>query len=150
MDTNIIFIVLNSAVKSRIVCDLAEKCYLDNQRIVIYAENENECKNIDMLLWTWKQQSFIPHMFLDSLSEPHQEPVIITSLIEANADYSTLLLVDPLPLAVVSQFPTVIDFAEKYEAQALESSRERYKIYRDQNFKIETMPPGEFLHTTYS
>jgi DNA polymerase-3 subunit chi len=150
MDTNIVFIVLNSAVKSRIVCDLAEKCYLDNQRIVIYAENVNECKNIDMLLWTWKQQSFIPHMFLDSLSEPHQEPVIITSLIEANADYSTLLLVDPLPLAVVSQFPTVIDFAEKYEAQALESSRERYKIYRDQNFKIETMPPGEFLHTTYS
>ena len=150
MDTNIIFIVLNSAVKSRIVCDLAEKCYLDNQRIVIYAENENECKNIDMLLWTWKQQSFIPHMFLDSLSEPHQEPVIITSLIEANADYSNLLLVDPLPLAVVSQFPTVIDFAEKYEAQALESSRKRYKIYRDQNFKIETMPPGEFLHTTYS
>ena len=125
MDTNIIFIVLNSAVKSRIVCDLAEKCYLDNQRIVIYAENENECKNIDMLLWTWKQQSFIPHMFLDSLSEPHQEPVIITSLIEANADYSTLLLVDPLPLAVVSQFPTVIDFAEKYEAQALESRRKR-------------------------
>ncbi len=150
MDTNIIFIVLNSAVKSRIVCDLAEKCYLDNQRIVIYAENENACKNIDTLLWTWKQQSFIPHMFLDSLSEPHQEPVIITSIIEAIADYSTLLLVDPLPLAVVSQFPTVIDFAEKYEAQALESSRERYKIYRDQNFKIETMPPGEFLHTTYS
>jgi DNA polymerase-3 subunit chi len=150
MDTNIFFIVLNSAVKSRIVCDLTEKCYLDNQRVIIYAENENECKNLDMLLWTWKQQSFIPHVFLDSLSEPHPEPVIITSRIEANADYSTLLLADPLPLAVISQFSIVIDFAEKYEAQALESSRERFKIYRDQNFKIDTMPPGEFLHTSHS
>ncbi len=150
MDTKIFFIVLNSAVKSRIVCDLAEKCYLENQRVIIYAENENECKNLDTLLWTWKQQSFIPHIFLDSLSERHPEPVIITSHIEANADYSTLLLADPLPLAVISQFSIVIDFAEKYEAQALESSRKRFKMYRDQNFKIDTMPPGEFLHTTHS
>ena len=119
MNTNVVFIVLNSAVKSRIVCDLAEKCYLDSQRLVIYAENENECKNLDMILWTWKQHSFVPHKYLDSLSEAHPEPVIITSRIEINADYGTLLLVDPLPLAVISQFPVVIDFAEKYHFRSL-------------------------------
>ena len=54
MSTEIVFIVLNSAVKLRIVCDLAEKCYLNNQRIVIYTKSEEECNLIDSLVWTWK------------------------------------------------------------------------------------------------
>ncbi|MCK4754438.1 MAG: DNA polymerase III subunit chi, partial [Calditrichia bacterium] len=61
MSTGIFFIVLKSAVKSRIVCDLAEKCYLNNRRIVIYTNSEEECNKFDSLLWTWKQQSFVPH-----------------------------------------------------------------------------------------
>jgi len=147
MSAEITFIVLNSAVKSRIVCDLTEKCYLNNQRIVIYTKSEEECKKIDSLLWTWKQQSFIPHKCLDSLSKSQNEPVVLTTSIESSADYDTVILVDPLPMETVSQFSTVIDFAEKYDSQGIELSRKRYKLYKDQNFKINTLQPGEFLHT---
>ena len=115
MSAEIVFIVLNSAVKSRIVCDLAEKCYLNNQRTVIYTKSEEECKTFDSLLWTWKQQSFIPHKCLNSLSKSQNEPIVLTTSIESAADYDTVLLVDPLPMETVSQFSTVIDFAEKYD-----------------------------------
>ena len=150
MSAEIIFIVLNSAVKSRIVCDLTEKCYLNNQRIVIFTKSDEECKIIDSLLWTWKQQSFIPHKCLDSLSKSQNEPVVLTTSIESSADYDTVLLVDPLPMETVSQFSTVIDFAEKYDSQGIELSRKRYKLYKDQNFEINTLQPGEFLHTASS
>ena len=146
MSAEIIFIVLNSAVKARIVCDLAEKCYLNNRRIVIYTSSEEECKKFDSLLWTWKQQSFVPHKNIDSLSKSQKEPIILTTSIDSPADYDTLLLVDPLPLEKVNQFTTVIDFAEKYDSNGLELSRERFKLYKEQNLKINTLQPGEFLH----
>lgn len=150
MSAEIVFIVLNSAVKSRIVCDLAEKCYLDKQRMVIYTKSEEECKIIDSLLWTWKQQSFVPHKYLDSLSNPQNEPIVLTTNIESAAGYDTVLLVDPLPIEIVSQFSKVIDFAEKYDSQGIELSRKRYKLYKDQNYNIATLQPGEFLHTPSS
>ena len=147
MNTEIVFIVLNSAVKSQTVCDLAEKCYLNNQRIVIYTKRREECNLIDSLLWTWKQQSFVPHKCLDNLSKSENESIILTTNIDSAADYDTLLLVDPLPLETISKFSMVIDFAEKYDSQGIELSRKRYKLYKDQNYKINTLQPGEFLHT---
>ena len=150
MSAEIVFIVLNSAVKSRIVCDLAEKCYLNKQRIVIYTKSEEECEIIDSLLWTWKQQSFVPHKYLDRLSKSQNEPIVLTTNIESAAGYDTVLLVDPLPMEIISQFSKVIDFAEKYDSQGIELSRKRYKLYKDQNYNIDTLQPGEFLHTPSS
>ncbi len=143
----VVFIVLNSAIKSRIVCDLAEKCYLDGKSLVIYSDKNETCASLDVLLWTWKQQSFIPHKCLDSLKEPQSEPVILTHQIETASGYDTLLLHDPLPIEIINQFSNIIDFAEKYDTPALEASRKRYKIYRDQHYAIDTLQPGEFLHT---
>jgi DNA polymerase-3 subunit chi len=147
MAADIVFIVLNSAVKSRIVCDLAEKCYLNNRRIAIYSRSEDECKKYDALLWTWKQQSFIPHKYLEQLSESHQEPIVLTTKIDSPANYDTLLLIDPLPVDAVNQFSTIIDFAEKYDSEGIIQSRERYKVYRENKLSIETLQPGEFLHS---
>jgi len=147
MATDIVFIVLNSAVKSRIVCDLAEKCYLNNRRIAIFSGSEEECKKYDSLLWTWKQQSFVPHKYIDILSEPQKEPIVLTTKIDSSADYDTVLLIDPLPIELATKFSTVIDFAEKYDAHGIKLSRERYKVYNEHNLTIETLQPGEFLHS---
>jgi DNA polymerase-3 subunit chi len=150
MASDIIFIVLNSAVKSRIVCDLADKCYQNSRRVAIYARDEEECKKYDSLLWTWKQQSFVPHRYLETLSESLPEPVVLTTQIDSPADYDTVLMIDPLPIEQVQQFTTVIDFAEKYDSQGIEQSRKRYKVYKEQNLNIESLQPGEFLHTASS
>jgi DNA polymerase-3 subunit chi len=148
MATEIVFIVLNSAVKSRIVCDLAEKCYLNKRRIAIFSKNESECKKYDALLWTWKQQSFLPHKYLEVLSENHREPIVLTTQVDLTADYDTVLMIDPLPLETVSKFSMVIDFAEKYDSEGIELSRERFKVYKQHKFNIETLQPGEFLHSS--
>ena len=147
MSDKVVFIVLNSAIKSRIVCDLAEKCYLDGKRLVIFSEKKETCTSLDAMLWTWKQQSFIPHKCLDSLNEAQSEPVVLTNNIISAAEYDTLMLHDPAPIEIICQFSNIIDFAEKYDTPALEKSRQRYKKYRDQNYSIETLQPGEFLHT---
>jgi len=147
MSAKVVFILLTSAIKPRIVCDLAEKCYLDGKRLIIYAENADDTKRLDQLLWTWKQQSFIPHQYVEVLSELHPEPVILTNRIDQESDYSLIILFDPLPLEKLESYEMIIDFAEKYDISALSASRERFKTYRAHQYEIDSLPPGEFLHS---
>jgi DNA polymerase-3 subunit chi len=147
MAVSVVMIILTSAIKTRIVCDLTEKCYLDGKRLIIYSEKKETCRSLDLLLWTWKQQSFIPHRYLENLSENQPEPVILTNKIDNIGSYDSLLLYDPLPVEQLQAFNLVIDFAEKYDTPALLESRTRYKTYRAQNYQIDSFPPGEFLHT---
>ena len=56
-------------------------------------------------------------------------------------------MIDPLPIEIIDQFSTAIDFAEKYDAHGIELSRERYKLYKEHQLHIDTLQPGEFLHS---
>lgn len=146
VETKIIFIVLNSAIKQRVVCDIAEKCYLTKKSAVINLESIDEGNKLDNLIWTWKQSSFVPHNYVEELTQKYQEPITITSSLKNNPGNDILIMSDPVPLSTISHFLLVIDFAEKYDLTLLEKSRERYKIYKDQKLEIQTVQPGEFLH----
>jgi DNA polymerase-3 subunit chi len=145
LKTKIFFIVLSSAQKQKIVCDIIEKCYLANKRVVVYTRDQEEAHTVDQLLWTWKQSSFLPHLYSESLSTSHDEPIIITSQIEDCFDYNVLVLLDVVPKDTLNKFHTAIEFVEKYDITRLTESRERYKMYKADKYNIQTMQPGEFL-----
>lgn len=145
METKIYFIVLNSSQKQKVVCDLTEKCYLAKKRVVIFSEHPEDAKEIDRLLWTWKQSSFIPHIYSTTLETASYEPIQITSQIVNNFDYNVLIVLDTVPTEALNKFEMVIEFAEKYDISRLTESRKRYKMYKSQHYQIETLQPAEFL-----
>jgi len=146
LSTEIIFLTLSVANKLRVVCDVVENEFEQNNKVVINVSDENEGKTLDNMLWSWKQSSFIPHDFTNTLTESNQDPVRIATDISENISYDTLILVNPAELDVCNNYKRVIDFAEKYNPTKLETDRKRYKLYRDKKYKIETINPGEFLH----
>lgn len=137
--------MLNSAQKQKIVCDIVEKCYRASKRVVVYAKDQEEAKLLDQLLWTWKQSSFLPHLHSGSLNTSFEEPIVITSQIEDSFDYNTLISLDAVPQETLNKFHTAIEFVEKYDITRLTESRVRYKMYKANEYTIETMQPGEFL-----
>jgi len=141
----VIFIVLNSAVKQRTLCDLAEKLYLIKKHAVIYVADIREGEFYDKLLWTWKQSSFIPHKYMDALDEPQEEPIIITQKILHSENFDILVLAAPAPKEVTDLFPTIIDFADRSDQNQLLQSRERYKAYRSYQYELKDMQAGDFL-----
>ena len=145
MTPEVIFIVLNSAVKQRTVCDLAEKLFLSRKRVAIHVADKQEGEMFDKLLWTWKQASFIPHKYIDQLSTPLEEPVVITPQIAATADYDALVLAAPADKEVTDRFPVILDFADKFDQARLLESRERYRLYRSYQYQLVDMQPGEFF-----
>ena len=141
----VIFIILTGTNKGSIICDLVEKYYLAKKRIIISIKDGEEARSFDQLLWTWKQSSFIPHRFFESLDSRPEEPVVITSTLNESLGFDVLIMFDPVPINIMHNFSKIIDFAEKYDPNRLTKSRERYKEYMKDNFKLETMRPGEFL-----
>ena len=51
----VVFIELKIASKDRYVCDLAEKLYDNSIPVCIFVKDEKSAKNLDDMLWTWKQ-----------------------------------------------------------------------------------------------
>jgi DNA polymerase-3 subunit chi len=130
----------------RVVCDITEKEYELGNKVVIYVSDEKEGKNLDNMLWSWKQSTFIPHNYSESLDSASKDPVIISTNISDNINYNTLILVQPTEPDICKTYNRIIDFAEKYNPTKLETDRKRYKLYRENKFKLEALNPGEFLH----
>jgi DNA polymerase-3 subunit chi len=146
MDSEVIFIILTHANKARIICDLTEKLYTQGKRVVLYSDSERTAAELDRLLWVWKQSSFIPHTYLGELSISLEEPVVITNAIVNNKDYDVLIQVTPVADDIRNQFAQAIDFAEKYDTNALQRSRDRYRRLQSGKVKLKSMQAGEFMH----
>jgi DNA polymerase III subunit chi len=141
MTERVDFYVLKSAVEQKrwaFACRLTEKAYLRDLRVVILSESPAEVKMLDELLWTFNQQSFIPHKICtDEKSLDPATPVHLTS------DSATLpaadLLVN-LARALPSQLQRFSRVAEIIDAdeERRRLGRERFKAYRDLKFTLET------------
>jgi len=148
MSTQITFLILDINNKLRIVCDVVAKFYLDGGRTIIIVKDDDQGAELEKLLWTWKQNSFIPHNYHEKLNQAKDDPVVITKEISSNLDYDNLILVSDVPIDQIKMFPNVIDFAEQYNASKIEDDRDRYKQYQNNKFKLKALKPGEFLANT--
>lgn len=125
----VLFIELKIASKGRYICDITEKFFLNNIDVDIYARGENAIQ-LDNLLWTWKQESFIPHT-VNTSPAITGEHVVISNSTDNLYPCTTLLLHDPLPIDAIQKYPLIIDFAEIYHSDKKRESRKRFKELRD-------------------
>src|ERR1700675_2353247 len=89
------YVLKSAAAKQRwlFACRLTEKAYLRDLRIVIVNATLAEAKELDELLWTFNERSFIPHQIcLDSASMDPATPVHLT--LESSAIPAADLLVN--------------------------------------------------------
>jgi DNA polymerase-3 subunit chi len=134
------YILKSAAAKQRwaFACRLTEKAYLKDLKIVIVNDTLADAKALDELLWTFNEQSFIPHRIcLDEQSVDPATPIHLT--VEPMALPAADLLVNlaqrlPAQLERYARIAEIIDADE--ERRRL--GRERFKAYRDLKFPLET------------
>jgi len=144
MKQQIIFIELLIANKTKCVCDISEHLYNINKTVSIFVKDLSELGQLDERLWTWKQESFVPH----SIQQPDKEaaePVRLTSDSEQLPSSDIIILNDPIPLEKLTTYKLIIDFAEVYHAERIEQSRERFRVCRDAGYPVEFLKLGAFM-----
>ena len=119
-------------------CRLAEKAFGVCRRVYILAGNPEEAQKLDDLLWTYRQESFIPHAVL--CGPPGDElfataPVQITSGQQSLGTCDVLInLSDALPLDVDS-CARIVEIVPN-SPPAVAAGRDRYRFYRDRGARL--------------
>lgn len=134
------YVLKSAAAKQRwtFACRLIEKAYLRDLSVVVVNATLAEAKELDELLWTFNERSFIPHKIcLDQQSMDASTPVQL--VLESTATPAAQLLVN-LANGLPAQLPQYTRIAEIIDAdeERRRLGRERFKTYRELNIAMET------------
>ena len=131
----VIFAETEEIGKDKALALTVEKFYNLGSKIIILTSSKERGENLDEYLWTFKQQSFIPHIYSEEIV--NEEPVVIT-VAEKNLNGASVLILDtPSSHDFMREFDWVIDFVDRSSDQALRESRARFKEYKEAGFDVE-------------
>jgi len=115
-------------------CRLAEKIFKDGHQVYINTTSGQQLKQLDDLLWTFRQGSFLPHTVCTS-NEPEAAPILLGHAIEPDGPSDVLVnLAEDIP-AFFSRFSRVTELVSGDDTQR-ETARTRYKFYKDRGYTV--------------
>jgi DNA polymerase-3 subunit chi len=118
------------------ICRLIEKAYRQRHRIYIHTENKTDAHKLDEMLWTYRDDSFLPHNLYGEGPDP--APPIQIGINAVPEQHRDILLnfSQQIP-ACHAQFARLLEIIP-HETMAQAAGRERYRFYREQGFEINT------------
>jgi DNA polymerase-3 subunit chi len=119
-----------------VACRLLEKAYLRGHKVFVSCESQDKAERLDELLWTYKDDSFIPHNLQGEGPEP-PPPVHISYGSEPRGFHDILLNMATTVPSYFSQFRRVIEIVSANDI-AKEISRNHYRVYRTHQCALHT------------
>lgn len=135
------FYLLNNSEPEAIwlvVCRLLEKAYQRGHRVFVYCDNQKDAEYLDELLWTYKDDSFIPHNLQGEGPEPPPS-VQIGYGAEPRGFNDILINMSATIPSYFSRFRRVMEVVASSDA-AKEISRAHYREYRAKQCELHTHP----------
>ena len=135
--TEVDFYVLKDAAPQagmQFTCRLAEKIFKDGHQVYINTTSEQQLRQLDDLLWSFRQGSFLPHAVYKS-NDTETTPVLLGHATEPDGPSDVLVnLAEDIP-AFFSRFSRVTELVSCDEAQR-DAARTRYKFYKDRGYTV--------------
>ena len=111
-----------------VACRLLEKAYSKGHRVYVHCDNQQDAEQLDELLWTFRDDSFVPHNLHGEGPEP-PPPVQIGYGKEPRGFNDLLLNLSTSIPVFYSKFKRIIEIVPNLESEK-EISRLRYKDYK--------------------
>lgn len=122
--------------RSLLACRLADKAYRLGHTVYLFASSEARAAMLDDLLWTFRQDSFVPHERYP-LTGTEGSPVLIGTAPPAEVAAQVLInCTDALPEGF-ERFERVVELVDQ-RPEVLAQSRVRFKQYRERGCAPET------------
>ncbi len=120
----------------QLVCRLVEKAYKNRHRIYIHTDSQKDAHTVDELLWTYREDSFLPHNLYGEGPEP-APPIQIGFDVTPEKHRDILINLSSEVPAFHVQFARILECVSG-DATQQELARERYKHYKTQGHTITT------------
>lgn len=133
------FYILEAAAEHerlRTACRLADKAWQKGHRVFIHVDSRETARSIDDMLWTFRQDSFVPHAMYPGVDEAALEPVLVGDGEAHPAEIDVLInLAEAVP-SFVDRSTRVAEIVSADDA-GRRTGRLRYRDYRDKGVSIQ-------------
>ena len=120
-----------------LVCRRVRECYERGETVAVRLADQKTARALDEQLWTFSDQTFIPHLIASEAEEPIIEPVLIYCGDEPLAPADALVHASGGDRAAgFEAYEHVFDFAEVYDERLRRQSRRRYKACQAAGYKM--------------
>lgn len=132
------YLLQDDSAQNRVgfACRLADKAYRLGNRVFIHTESAEQTCQLDDLLWTFQQNSFVPHAIYQA-AQNNPPPVLLAHNGEPDASNQVLInLAAEVPL-FFSRFERVAELVNQ-NADIRQQGRSRYSFYKDRGYPLRT------------
>jgi len=119
------------------VCRLIEKAYKNQHRIYIHVKDHATAYELDELLWTYREECFLPHHLYGEGPNPAPPIQIGCDIIKPDKHHDILINLHTAIPAFFTQFARVFEVINN-NPEYQTAARERYRQYRAQGYDIRT------------
>jgi DNA polymerase III subunit chi len=120
----------SSTGRLKLACRLAEKAYLAAQVALVWHTDPHELKELDELLWTFMDGSFVPHEMLTAGASVQESPVLLSAGAPPTQAVDIIINLAPEVPACLGQTRRVPEIIDGDDGRR-RAGRARFKAYRD-------------------
>lgn len=123
----------------RIACRLADKAWRQGHRVRVQVTGRDALQRLDALMWTFKQDSFLPHEIDGENSggvEMEPTPVVLGKDSGGCAPDVLINLAETIP-ENADQIPRIAEIVSADE-ESKRAGRDRFRLYRERGFELDT------------
>ena len=125
--------------RMRTACRVVDKAWQRGLKVWVWAGDDEHLQSLDDLLWTFRQDSFVPHETIaeSAPSEEPSAPVLLSVQASSLAHTDVLINLSGKLPERASLPPRIAEFVGP-EADARARGRDRFRGYRDMNCELTT------------
>lgn len=119
-------------------CQLAEQVYRQQRTVYLYVESEDSQKALDSLLWSFRDDSFLPHQLW--LGETSGTAPVLLGCPKSPAPPTADILINLINTVpdFYAQFSKVLELIPE-EPTLRQLARERYRYYKSAGCELATL-----------
>jgi len=136
--TIIYFVESRSEEQRNLLCQWVERFYEAGKRVHVIADSSTAAQHLDQLLWSFSQESFVPHRVVAAKTESTPiDPVVITAGEAALSDFDAVVSDGPVSLEFMKRFKEAVHFILLDDQERRQESRMLWQAARDQGLQVQ-------------
>ncbi|MEE4203176.1 MAG: DNA polymerase III subunit chi [Halieaceae bacterium] len=128
------YVVADSAKQSRlsVAARLVDKAYPRGHRIYIHCDSEQQARDLDTLLWTYRRDSFLPHATADA---DRDAPILIDWTGDPGDHNDVMINLQLTAPSCFSRFNRVAEVVTQ-DPEFLPALRDAWRFYQDRGYPL--------------
>lgn len=118
-----------------LACRLLESIRRQDLRVLVYCPDLEQARHLDRLLWTYREDSFLPHGLVERV-DPQWTPILISRDGAPDSETAVLINLSSEIPSFHARFERLCELID-HDPQVRAAGRARFRAYREQGHALE-------------